>query len=91
MATRESIPWTDGFVAFAGLMLMLIGSFHALTGIAAIFENEYFVVAPNYLYEVDVTAWGWLHLIFGIVVVARVSASSMSPRGRGWSASCSRP
>ena len=69
MATRES-AWMDGFAVFAGLMLMLIGSFHAITGLAAIFENEYFVVGANYLYEVDVTAWGWLHLLFGIVVVA---------------------
>ncbi len=68
METRES-GWTNGFIVFAGLMLMLIGSFHAFTGLAAIVENEYFVVGPNYLYEVDVTAWGWLHLIFGLIVV----------------------
>jgi hypothetical protein len=69
MAARES-GWTYGFVVFAGLMLMLVGSFHAFTGLAAIFENEFFVVGPNYLYELDVTAWGWLHLIYGVIVVA---------------------
>ena len=69
MATRES-DWTDGFIVFAGLMLILIGFFQVLTGIAAIAENEFFVTAPNYLYEVDVSAWGWIHLIYGIIVIA---------------------
>ena len=70
MATREVSGWTSGFVVFAGVMLMMIGVFHALTGFAAILENEFFVVGPNYAYELDVTAWGWLHLIGGIILVA---------------------
>ena len=70
MATREVSGWTVGFTAFAGLMLMMVGVFHALTGFAAILENEFFVVRPNYAYEVDITAWGWLHLIYGIILVA---------------------
>jgi hypothetical protein len=68
MATREVSGWTAGFVLFAGVMMMLIGTFHALTGFAAILENEFFVVGPRYAYELDVTAWGWLHLIYGVIV-----------------------
>jgi hypothetical protein len=68
MATREVSGWTAGFVVFAGVMMMLIGTFHALTGLAAILENEFFVVGPRYAYELDVTAWGWLHLIYGVIV-----------------------
>jgi hypothetical protein len=70
MATREVSGSTVGFVVFAGVMLMLIGTFHAFTGLAAIIQNEYFVVGRNYAYELDVTAWGWLHLIFGAIVAA---------------------
>ena len=70
MATREVSGSTVGFVVFAGVMLMLIGTFHAFTGLAAIIQNEYFVVGRNYAYELDVTAWGWLHLIFGVIVAA---------------------
>jgi hypothetical protein len=68
MATQEVSGWTAGFVVFAGVILMMVGVFHALTGLAAILENEFFVVGPNYAYELDVTAWGWLHLIYGIIV-----------------------
>jgi hypothetical protein len=70
MATREVSGWTVGLVVFAGVILGLVGVFHAFTGLAAILENEFFVVGPEYAYEIDVTVWGWLHLIFGIIVVA---------------------
>jgi hypothetical protein len=70
-AMREPVSgWTVGFVYFAGAMMILIGTFHAIAGLAAIFEDEFFVVGRNYLYDVDVTAWGWIHLIGGIIVIA---------------------
>ena len=62
--------WKVGFAIFAGVMLMLVGVFHVLTGFAAILENEFFVVGPNYAYEFDATAWGWIHLIAGAIVIA---------------------
>ncbi len=62
--------WAIGFVAFAAVIMMLIGSFQVIAGLAAIFEDEFFVVGPNYVYDVDVTAWGWIHLILGVIIFA---------------------
>jgi hypothetical protein len=58
-----------GFILFAAVMLMVIGIFHIFWGLAAIIEDEFFVVSGDYLYKVDATTWGWIHLIGGIVVV----------------------
>lgn len=58
-----------GFTIFASVMLMLIGTFHAIAGLAGIFENEFYAVTPNYILEFDVTVWGWIHLIWGIIVL----------------------
>jgi hypothetical protein len=69
MATRAVSGWTFGLVVFAGVMMMLVGFFHAFTGLAAIIEDEFFVVGSNYAYEFDATAWGWIHLIGGVVVI----------------------
>ena len=69
MATRDVSGWTVGFAVFAGVMLMIIGVFHALAGLAAIIDDQFFVVSKNYAFEFDTTAWGWLHLIFGVIVV----------------------
>jgi hypothetical protein len=60
--------WAIGFIVFAACMMMLVGSFQAIAGLAALFENEFFVVSRNYVFELDVTAWGWIHLIVGVVV-----------------------
>jgi hypothetical protein len=59
--------WAVGFAWFAASMLILIGAFQFFEGLAAVMENEFFVVGPNYVYEFDVTAWGWIHMILGVV------------------------
>jgi hypothetical protein len=59
-----------GFTIFAAVMMMMIGGFHVIAGLTALFENEFFVVSPNYVFEFDVTTWGWIHLIGGMIVVA---------------------
>jgi hypothetical protein len=60
--------WAVGGLVFAGSMLILIGIFEAITGLTAIVEDEFFVVTENYLFDLDVTAYGWIHLILGAVL-----------------------
>jgi hypothetical protein len=62
--------WAVGGIAFAGTVMVLIGTFQVLEGLVAIFNDEFFVVTRNYTFDLDVTAWGWIHLIIGIVVLA---------------------
>jgi hypothetical protein len=50
-------------------MLLLIGVFQALDGLVAIFNDSFFVVTKNYTFDLDVTAWGWIHLILGILLI----------------------
>jgi hypothetical protein len=65
---RQASGWAVGLAAFGGAVMLIVGIFHAFAGLAAIFENEFFVTGRNYAYEIDVTAWGWIHLILGVVV-----------------------
>jgi hypothetical protein len=62
--------WVVGLASFAAFMLILIGMFQFFEGLAAVLKDSYYVVAPNYLYDIDVTAWGWIHMIWGVVLVA---------------------
>jgi hypothetical protein len=48
--------------------MLMIGVFHAILGLAAIFDDEFFVVTQNYVFDLDTTAWGWIHLIAGVLV-----------------------
>jgi hypothetical protein len=58
-----------GFTYFAAFMMILAGAFDALQGFAAIVKQSYYVVAPNYVYKFNVTTWGWINLILGIVIL----------------------
>jgi len=62
--------WAAGWAAFAGIMLIMIGFFHALAGLVAIVDDTFYVVGRQWVFEFDITAWGWVHLIGGALVVA---------------------
>jgi hypothetical protein len=68
--SQEPSGWALGAIAFAGTIMVLAGVFQALAGLTAIFNDEFFVVARNYTFDLDVTAWGWIHLIIGLLVLA---------------------
>jgi hypothetical protein len=78
--TQPSRGWA-GWVAFAGIMLVLIGFFDILQGLTALFNDEYFVVRKGDLLVLDFTAWGWITLIWGLVLIA---AGLGLLGGRGW-------
>jgi hypothetical protein len=65
---REPSGGAVGLVVFAAIMMIMIGVFHAISGLAALFDDTFYVATPNYLLEFDVTTWGWIHLIAGILV-----------------------
>jgi len=59
-----------GWIAFAGLMMIVTGVLGALAGLAAIVRDETYVQGLNRVWIFDETAWGWIHLLIGIGVVA---------------------
>ncbi len=61
--------WAIGFTTFAAIMLLMAGSFQVIAGLAGIFENEFYLRTPNYFLEFDASAWGWIHLIWGVLVM----------------------
>ena len=65
----EPSGWAVGGAIFAGVMMIMIGVFEAIAGISAISSDDIFVKAENYVFNLDVSTWGWIHLILGIVVV----------------------
>jgi hypothetical protein len=60
----------SGVTRFAGVMLAVVAVFEILQGIAAIAHDSVFVRGLNYTYKFDVTAWGWIHLLIGVVGLA---------------------
>jgi hypothetical protein len=65
----EETGWL-GWIAFAGTMMILLGAFHAMAGLVALFrEDHYLVGSEGLVISVSYTGWGWIHLILGILVI----------------------
>lgn len=58
----------SGWIAFAGVMMLILGSLDAIWGLAAIVNDEVVVVGGTGALIFDITAWGWIHLILGSLV-----------------------
>ncbi|MEU9283574.1 hypothetical protein AB0D57_02305 [Streptomyces sp. NPDC048275] len=61
--------WASGLMAFGAVMLMIAGVLDIFRGIMAIAEDDVFVATQNYVFQFDLTGWGWIHLILGAVAV----------------------
>jgi len=53
---------------FAGVLMIIAGPWAIILGISAILNDKVFVTTQGYLYEFDITGWGWVHLILGVLV-----------------------
>jgi hypothetical protein len=70
-APDESRPvsgWAVSGAAFAATVMVMIGAFQIVSGLVAIFDDRFFAVTENYVFAFDVTTWGWIHLILGILL-----------------------
>jgi hypothetical protein len=59
-----------GWVAFAGIMLVLTGFFDILQGLTALLNDQYFAIRSGQLLVFDFTAWGWIWLLWGLILIA---------------------
>jgi hypothetical protein len=68
-AQKEPSRLAQGFILFAGILMIMGGAFQALAGLVAIFQDEFYVSTRNYLLQFDTTSWGWIHLLLGLLVL----------------------
>lgn len=59
----------SGWTAFAGIVLVLVGAFNVIFGLTAIFEDETLTATGGRVIVWDLTTWGWIHLVLGLVQV----------------------
>lgn len=60
--------WATGLTIFAATIMVISGVAQAIQGIVALANSEFYVVGRKYTFQFDVTAWGWIQLLIGIVV-----------------------
>lgn len=56
----------EGWVAFAGIMIAIVGVLNFIYGIAAISNSHFYVHGVNYIIS-DLNTWGWVIMITGVI------------------------
>lgn len=54
---------------FAGVLLLVDGILGVLKGITGIASNDVYTRINDYVFKFDVTSWGWIHLVLGVILV----------------------
>ena len=66
-STDQRTGWT-GWVVFAGVMMIMGGILWAIVGLVALFNSDWVVFGKEGALWIDVTGWGWIHLILGLLM-----------------------
>jgi hypothetical protein len=65
----KSTGWV-GWIVFTAAMLLMLGVFNAVNGLAAIFADDIFVTGASGAVIFNVATWGWVHLVLGVLAAA---------------------
>ena len=70
MATtqRPVSGWAVGWTVFAAVLLMLAGVFQFFAGLTALLGDDILVVGEEYVFQFDLTTWGWIHVAVAVVL-----------------------
>src|SRR5262245_30842698 len=66
---NDGVSGWVGVAIFAGTLLLLVGGFNVIYGLVALFKDQVLVTTKAGLVAFDVTTWGWITLIFGIIQI----------------------
>ena len=64
----SSRAWS-GWIGFAALMMIVIGSLDFFEGLIAVIRKGYYVATPNQIIVFDTTTWGWITMLLGVLLV----------------------
>jgi hypothetical protein len=67
MAQKSSFA---GWVYFAGILMLIGGIFQSIAGLTALLNDKFYALVNESLLVVDVTTWGWIHLLLGLFIFA---------------------
>ena len=76
-----------GWIGFAGILLLMVGAIDFFQGLIALFDDDYYVVTASGFLVVNLTGWGWIMLIWGVLLFSQASDCSPGRVGRAGSRS----
>jgi hypothetical protein len=57
-----------GWVTFAGWVMLIIAGIDFIQGLIATIRGSYYAITPNQIIVFDLRTWGWLGMIWAVVL-----------------------
>ena len=57
-----------GWIRLGAILLLIISALDFFQGLIAIIRDDYYVLSPNQIVVFDLTTWGWITLLWSIVL-----------------------
>lgn len=57
-------------VVLAAVLVVIAGAFHAIIGLAAVGDKEFFTAPDHYYYNWNPEFWGWVNIVGGLALIA---------------------
>lgn len=67
--TDSSQAAAEGLTLFAAVMMLIVGFLDLFRGLMGIVHDSVFVSTPHYVFKFNMTSWGWIHLLLGILAI----------------------
>ncbi|QUD82107.1 hypothetical protein J8M97_20590 [Gordonia polyisoprenivorans] len=58
-----------GLTIVAAALLFVAGVISVFVGISALNKDTLLVLGQDYVFELNLTAWGWIHIVIGVLAV----------------------
>lgn len=65
---QQATGWV-GWIYFASMMLLILGGLQIISGLVALFNKSFYLIGDSGLVVWNYAAWGWIHLVMGIIIV----------------------
>ena len=59
-----------GWLRLGGILMVIIGGMDLFQGLIAVIRSDYYAVTPNQIIVFDMTTWGWIIIIWGLILCA---------------------
>lgn len=57
-------------VVLAAVLVVIAGAFHAIIGLAAVGDKQFFTAPDHYYYNWNPEFWGWVNIVGGLALIA---------------------
>ena len=69
MSDQPESAWAESWLMFGAVTMIIVGALQAINGLVALLDDEFYVHVNDYTFKLDITQWGWIHLVLGVVLV----------------------